>query len=103
MDENKPRRPWLSFGVRDLLWAMVVVGLGLGWWLDRSSLKDSVHYLDWKAYHLMNELDTAEKVEVDENGNLSFEHNDGILHGVRYPREADRRKAWDEFRSLSEP
>jgi len=27
MDENKPRRRWLSFGIRDLLWAMVVMGL----------------------------------------------------------------------------
>jgi len=35
MDENKPRRRWLSFGIRDLLWAMVVVGLVIGWWLER--------------------------------------------------------------------
>ncbi len=27
MDENKPHQRWLSFGIRDLLWAMVVVGL----------------------------------------------------------------------------
>ena len=38
MDENKPRRRWLSFGIRDLLWAMVVVGLGIGWWADRQKL-----------------------------------------------------------------
>ena len=29
MDENKPRRRWLSFGIRDLLWASVVVGLAV--------------------------------------------------------------------------
>ncbi len=34
MDENKPRRRWLSFGVRDLLWALVVAGFGVGWWMD---------------------------------------------------------------------
>jgi hypothetical protein len=34
MDENKPRRRWLSFGIRDLLWAMVVVGLVIGWRQD---------------------------------------------------------------------
>ena len=33
MDENKPHRRWLSFGIRDLLWAMVVVGLLLALWL----------------------------------------------------------------------
>lgn len=29
MDENKPRRRWLSFGIRDLLWASVMVGLAV--------------------------------------------------------------------------
>lgn len=32
MDENKPRRRWLSFGIRDLLWAMLVVAVAVGWW-----------------------------------------------------------------------
>ena len=31
MDENKHRGRWLSFSIRDLLWAMVVVGLVIGW------------------------------------------------------------------------
>jgi hypothetical protein len=36
MDETRPtRRSYLRFGVRDLLWVMVVVGLALGWWLGR--------------------------------------------------------------------
>jgi hypothetical protein len=39
MDENKPRRRWLSFGIRDLLWAMAVVGLGGGWWVDQTDLR----------------------------------------------------------------
>jgi len=34
MDENKTRRHWLSFGIRDLLWAMVVVAVALGWYLE---------------------------------------------------------------------
>lgn len=25
---------YLRFGIRDLLWAMIVVGLASGWWLD---------------------------------------------------------------------
>jgi hypothetical protein len=36
MDENKSRRRWLSFGIRDLFWAMVVVGLGLSLYFERS-------------------------------------------------------------------
>ena len=36
MEEDSPaRRSLLRFGVRDLLWVMVVVGLALGWWLGR--------------------------------------------------------------------
>ena len=47
MDENKRHRRWLSFGIRDLLWAMVVVGLALAllqqramWWETAVELKD---------------------------------------------------------------
>jgi hypothetical protein len=40
MDEKKPPRRWLSFGIRDLLWAMVVVGLLIGWWQDRKELNE---------------------------------------------------------------
>jgi|GEM_PF-6833715 len=29
MDENKPRRRWLSFGVRDLLWAITTLGASI--------------------------------------------------------------------------
>jgi hypothetical protein len=38
MDGNKLRRRWLSFGIRDLIWSMVVVGLAIGWWQDRQTL-----------------------------------------------------------------
>jgi hypothetical protein len=40
MDENKPRRRWLSFGIRDLLWAMALVAMGLGWWLDHQRSRE---------------------------------------------------------------
>ena len=29
----------MKFTIRDLLWLMVVVGLGLAWWVDRSRLE----------------------------------------------------------------
>jgi hypothetical protein len=45
MEENKPRRRWLSFGIRDLLWAMLVVGLAAGLIKSqRDSDKDLPHY-----------------------------------------------------------
>ena len=31
MDEN---RRWFRFGTRDLLWAMVALGLIIGWWQE---------------------------------------------------------------------
>lgn len=27
---------WFRFHIRDLLWAMVVVGLMIGWWVERT-------------------------------------------------------------------
>ena len=50
MDENKPRRRWLSFGIRDLLWAMVVVGLAVGWWQEHRKQRQD---LDWWFEHLV--------------------------------------------------
>jgi hypothetical protein len=38
MDENKPRRHWLRFGVRDLLWVMVLVAITSDWWVVRWEL-----------------------------------------------------------------
>ena len=32
----------LRFGIRDLLWAMVVVGLAIGWWADRERWRSTV-------------------------------------------------------------
>jgi hypothetical protein len=55
MDENKPRRRWLSFGTRDLLWAMALLALGLGWWLDRSALH-AKYYADVKAVRQLKAL-----------------------------------------------
>jgi hypothetical protein len=34
MDENKLRRRWLRFGIRDFLWAIALLAIGLAWWLD---------------------------------------------------------------------
>ena len=63
MDENKHRRRWLNFGIRDLLWAMVVVGLGVGWWQDhresrkvvKSALYTFQHDKWWRGVDILNE------------------------------------------------
>ena len=34
MNENKPGRRLLSFGIRDLLWVMVVMGLAVALWMQ---------------------------------------------------------------------
>ena len=34
MTETKPKRRWFSFSIRDLLWLMAVVAMGVGWWID---------------------------------------------------------------------
>jgi hypothetical protein len=42
MEENKPAlRRSLRFGIRDVLWTMLVVGLVLGWWMDRRNFRHS--------------------------------------------------------------
>jgi|GEM_PF-1818618 len=50
MDENKPRPRWLSFGIRDLLWAMVVLSLMIGWW-NQSRLNWLGTHPRWREVH----------------------------------------------------
>ena len=46
MTETKPKRRWLRFSIRDMLWLTVVVGMGIGWWLDHKNLtRDSTSQL----------------------------------------------------------
>ena len=33
----------MRFSIRDLLWATVVVALGLGWWMDHHALNAKLH------------------------------------------------------------
>jgi len=73
MDENKPRRRWLSFGIRDLLWAMVVVGLLIGWWRSNHSLKWQLENVIEAAESQGNEVTVGDNwVEVrGSSGNSS--------------------------------
>ena len=76
MDENKPRRRWLSFGIRDLLWAMVVVGMGIGWWEEsRHSFRGAD--VAWSYLHKEGALEkTPETVQID--------YADGTHYSVTY-------------------
>jgi hypothetical protein len=44
------RRGMLCFPLRDTLWAMVVVAMGLAWWADRRELYEHKSAL-WRAVH----------------------------------------------------
>ena len=76
MDENKPRRRWLSFGIRDLLWAMVVVGLALGWWEEsRHSFRDAD--LAWSYLHKKGALEKPPTA-------VQIEYADGTQYNVTW-------------------
>ena len=55
MGKNRSGRRWFSFGIRALLWAMALIGMGLGWWLDRSALH-AKYYPDGKAVRQLKAL-----------------------------------------------
>ena len=44
------------FSIRDVLWLTVVVGLALGWWLDRSQLSQARIDLGSKALSRSGEI-----------------------------------------------
>lgn len=45
MDQNTPPRRWLSFGIRDLFWAIALVGTLLAWTLHHRELKQELNLL----------------------------------------------------------
>ena len=36
----------MRFTIREVLWLMVVVGLGVGWWVDRTRLAERIALLE---------------------------------------------------------
>jgi hypothetical protein len=46
--ERTRKRRWWQFGLRDLLWLILVAGLIMGWWMDRSRLADENAFLRWE-------------------------------------------------------
>jgi hypothetical protein len=69
---------YLRFGIRDLLWAMALIGMGLGWWLDRSLLVGRVDSIAQKWRVAAFRFDEASNV-LEKNGYAveTTEHDGG--------------------------
>jgi hypothetical protein len=42
----------MKFNIRDLLWAMLVVGLAIGWWIDRRQIESRADKLQARVHQL---------------------------------------------------
>jgi len=76
MDENKPRRSWLSFGTRDLLWATLLLGIALGGWWQSTFVAES-RLVERRAEAIRAETQLATTKAENEN----------ILRQIRSERE----------------
>ena len=63
----------LKFTIRDLLWLMVVVALGVGWWLERREQDARVHQ------RVQFYMETMEKLQA-ENYRLKREGGSSAFH-----------------------
>ena len=64
-------QPMFRFTIRDMLWLIVVVALGLGWWVDRWLLAKVTAKLDWQVRQLTQHIrDGGETVDLFKNGIL---------------------------------
>ena len=82
MDENKPSRRWLSFGIRDLLWAMVVVGLAVGWW-NQSRQNWLGTHVRWRRIYEAGLMDKEPK-------QVNVEYTDGGSSEMIFPAPLNR-------------
>jgi hypothetical protein len=65
------------FAIRDVLWVTVVVALGVGWWLDRSSFAVQAKHAD--------QAKTTARILASELNSRGFEitvHPDGGMSGT---------------------
>ena len=47
----------MKFTIRDLLWLTVVVGLGVGWWIDHYRPENYRHQLELRAAAMQSALE----------------------------------------------
>jgi hypothetical protein len=70
-------RSLMTFSIRDLLWLMVVVGLGLAWWIDRRGIqrdRDVWKYhaegaKELSSYYHVNEIEINSKEMIGKKPN----------------------------------
>jgi len=58
----------MRFTIRDLLWLMVVVGMGIGWWMDRvekKQLLDESKLWETRTMQLESTLKSQTGAEVE--------------------------------------
>lgn len=78
MNEDKPvPRSLLRFGTRDLLWAMVVVGLATGWWNQSRQNWAGAHFR-WREIYDRGLIDQEPK-------QVHIEYMNGDTSEVVYP------------------
>jgi len=70
-----------SFSIRDVLWLMVVVGMGAGWWIDR--IPKTVEVYPHDLTQLCQPGETV-KVRILRDGYNAVSPNGGEVQTVRY-------------------
>jgi hypothetical protein len=86
----------LRFTIRDVLWLMVVVGLVLGWLLDRSGLATKISTLELKQglVEIANQVtyDEYKKIMrlIKESGQALVWHPDGTTTLEKSDQDASR-------------
>ena len=85
------------FTIRDVLWLTVLVGLGVAWWLDRTSL-NSAFDSRLRAVTLQQHRAEQELLVIKTTANEEAQRQELI----RRRKEAHERPAWDAAKAKSQ-
>ena len=91
----------MRFAIRDLLWLMVVVALGLGWFTDRRTLIDLLQRKSQQAESADMKTYALERI-LDRDGYSVYWGTDGRRVVVKTPRDASYDYPTDERRPPQE-
>ena len=83
------------FSIRDLLWLTLVVGMAVGWYLDRQQLTNKLTMFN----HRM--ITTGQMQQAFEKEKLALQHTIENLR-ARFRREEEERAKLDELQDKSE-
>ena len=96
MNEN-PKRRWCQFRISTILLMMVIVGMGVGWSLDRARCRrasEQVENLNVKLHNqerLITELKTQAYVDIGQTGGPATRDLEQALKAYRKALEAKKR------------